>query len=78
MDATIANDETFAKLSIFHTQKTFAQFLSQGAAWVNWQIRGTSIPLECHYAQFVRLKMFPLAVIGRSCLDELLCLVGSR
>ena len=31
MDATIANDENFAKLSIFHTQKTVAQFLSQGS-----------------------------------------------
>ena len=66
MDATTANDETFAKLSIFHTQKTVAQFLSQGSGLGKLANKGTSIPLECHYAEFVRLKMFPFAVIVRS------------
>jgi len=78
MDATTANVETFAKLLVFHTRNTVAQFLSQGNGLGKLANKGTSIPLECHYAEFVRSKMVPLSVIVRSCIDELLCLVGSR
>jgi hypothetical protein len=78
MAATTANDETFAKLLVCHTRNTVAQFLSQGNGLGKLANKGTSIPLECHYAEFVSLKMVPLSVIVRSCIDELRCLVGSR
>ena len=64
MDATIANDETFTKLSIFHTQKTRAILKPRERLGINWQIRETSIPLECPYAEFVEVENVS---VGRNC-----------
>jgi len=78
MDATTANDETFAKLLMFHTLNTVAQFLSQGNGLGKLANKETSIPLGAPLRGVRELENAPLSVIVRSCIDELLCLVGSR
>ena len=71
MNAITAHDETFAKRSVSHTRHTVTQFSSQGNGLGKLANKGSSIPLECHYAEFVRLKMFRLTVIVRNFTYEL-------
>jgi hypothetical protein len=72
MDATTANNETVEKLSVFNTQNTGEQFVSQANGLGKWADEGTSIPLECHYAEFVSLKM----CVHRNFIGERLGLVA--
>ena len=48
---------TASKPLVFHQQNTGEQVLRQANGLGKWADEGTSIPRECHYAEFVSLKM---------------------
>jgi hypothetical protein len=60
LDATTANDETLAKLSVFNTAEHRGAIFTPRRKWAN---KGTFIPLQYRWVEFVRLKMFGLTLI---------------